>query len=227
MALGTYRNIFCAVRPPGHHCGQVGTTEGASTQGYCIFNNVAIGALHAAKQFPNIFEKIAIVDFDVHHGNGTEEILSNDPRFLFISIHVGEIFPFTGIDGVERAPNVINIPLKFGSGSTEFQTAFDVIIPELKKFHPDLLLLSCGFDGHRNDPTGTIIISLSIFFSKFSSILGALLLTEKDYFQATEKLKDVAQSCCGGKIISVLEGGYNLLSLRRCATEHVIALMKK
>eukprot|EP01114_Cavostelium_apophysatum_P021332 TRINITY_DN7417_c0_g1_i1.p1 TRINITY_DN7417_c0_g1~~TRINITY_DN7417_c0_g1_i1.p1 ORF type:complete len:658 (+),score=156.78 TRINITY_DN7417_c0_g1_i1:79-2052(+) len=206
---GTYRNSFCAVRPPGHHCGKKGHTKAARTQGYCILNNVSIGVAYAFKRYQ--LKKIAVVDFDVHHGNGTEELLSGRTDALFISIHVGDIYPHTGTDEDPHGSNVVNIDLFGGAGSEEFQKAFDDrILPALDKFAPELLVLSSGFDGHKKDPTE-----------------GGLKLDEKDYFDITNKLKRIADKHCGGKIVSVLEGGYHLSSLRKSAREHVVALMMK
>lgn len=205
---GESRHAFCVVRPPGHHCGKNGHAIEASSQGYCILNNVAIGSLYARQKYE--FDRIAIVDFDVHHGNGTEEVLGSCEQFLFISIHVGNIYPFTGKNGMERPFNVMNISLKEGEGSKEFQRAFDKkIIPMLDKYEPQLILLSSGFDGHKEDPT------------------QALNLVENDYFLITEKLKAVANRHCEGRIVSVLEGGYDLKHLRQSAKEHLLSLISK
>lgn len=204
---GEYRHAFCVVRPPGHHCGKSGHAT-ASSQGYCILNNVAIGGLYAKEKYN--LERIAIVDFDVHHGNGTEEVLGSNSNFLFISIHVGNIYPFTGKNGLERPFNVMNISLRQGEGSKKFHKAFDrKIIPMLDKYEPQLLFISAGFDGHKEDPT------------------QALNLLEKDYFLTTEKLKAIANKYCEGKIISVLEGGYDFVSLQQSAKEHLLSLIKK
>ncbi|PRP77994.1 hypothetical protein PROFUN_04118 [Planoprotostelium fungivorum] len=202
------RNTFCAIRPPGHHCGASGHTEGANSQGYCIVNNVVLGALYAKEKYN--YERIAIVDFDVHHGNGTEELLSNKDGFLFVSIHAHDIYPHTGSDNIPRAPNVVNVALEVGDSSEEFHRAFDQkIMPALRSYSPDLLIISAGFDAHKKDPT------------------DGLNLEEQDYFTMTEKLKQIAEEHCGGRIVSVLEGGYHLPSLKRSVREHLISLIKK
>jgi len=206
---GNYRNAFCVIRPPGHHCGVKGHTAEASSQGYCIINNIAVGAFHAVAAYN--YKKIAVVDFDVHHGNGTEEILQNRENFMFVSIHVGEIYPGTGGLDVSRAPNVVNVSLPPGTASHEFRKAFDSqVIPALENYEPEILLLSSGFDGHKRDPTD-----------------DGLRLEEADYSYITERLQYVAEKYCNSKIVSVLEGGYHLPSLRKSAKEHVLGLMKK
>lgn len=208
VSYGNYRNVFCAIRPPGHHCGFYGQTQSSATQGYCILNNVAIGAFYARDIWD--YKRIAVVDFDVHHGNGTEELLQGKENFLFISIHVGDIYPETGKEIEERHNNVLCISLSQDQGSTEFIKAFDEkIIPKLNEFKPDLLITSSGFDGHKRDPT------------------GALKLTEKDFFLITEKLKLVARNYCSERFVSVLEGGYHRPSLRNCVQEHILSLLKK
>eukprot|EP01117_Protostelium_nocturnum_P017091 TRINITY_DN6895_c0_g1_i1.p1 TRINITY_DN6895_c0_g1~~TRINITY_DN6895_c0_g1_i1.p1 ORF type:complete len:675 (-),score=198.09 TRINITY_DN6895_c0_g1_i1:127-2151(-) len=202
------RNGFCAIRPPGHHCGAKGHTDGATSQGYCIVNNVALGALYARNT--HNYQRIAVVDFDVHHGNGTEELLGGKEGFLFISIHAGDIYPRTGYNNIPRESNVVNVGLDVGAGPQVFHTAFDSkIIPALKAYKPDLLLISAGFDAHKRDPT------------------EGLSLEEKDYFIMTEKLKNIAETYCDGRLISVLEGGYHLPSLRKSVREHLISLIKK
>jgi len=209
VTSGAYRSAFCAVRPPGHHCGRKGHTAEASSQGYCIINNVAVGGFYAIQKYN--YKKIAIVDFDVHHGNGTEEIVQNNDKFFFVSIHVGEIYPGTGADDANRANNILNISLASGDGSSEFRSATEKkIIPALDNFKPDLLILSSGFDGHKSDPTD-----------------DGLKLEEADYTYITDKMVAVADRHCGGKIVSVLEGGYDLGALGKCVKEHVVSLLKK
>lgn len=207
VVTGACRNAFCCVRPPGHHCGSVGHTEKAASQGYCIINNVAVAAIYARHKYG--FKKIAVVDFDVHHGNGTEEILGGRDGFMFISIHVGAIYPRTGKEGKPRKPNVVCVSMDSYQGSSKFHSAFDTrIITALEDYKPDFLILSSGFDAHHKDPTEE-----------------GLRLEEKDYFILTEKLKKIAEKYSDGKLVSVLEGGYHLPSLKRCVREHIISLI--
>eukprot|EP01116_Phalansterium_solitarium_P000907 TRINITY_DN10751_c0_g1_i1.p1 TRINITY_DN10751_c0_g1~~TRINITY_DN10751_c0_g1_i1.p1 ORF type:complete len:617 (+),score=121.53 TRINITY_DN10751_c0_g1_i1:108-1958(+) len=209
VVSGECRNVFCAVRPPGHHCGRAGHTAGVMSQGYCILNNIAIGAMHLRNN--HRFKRIAVIDFDVHHGNGTEDILVGKSDFLFCSIHVGSIYPHTGDNDRKRASNVVNISLKSKSGSDIFQREIDnKLLPALHDFKPDFVLISAGFDGHRRDPTDE-----------------GLQLVELDFFDVTEKLKEIANKYAGGRIVSVLEGGYNLFYLKRSVKEHLISLMRK
>lgn len=150
------------------------------------------------------------VDFDVHHGNGTEEILSSNPHILFISIHVGSLYPFTGKKKIQRAFNVVNVSLKNGDDSNTFHRAVDTyVIPALENFKPQLILISAGFDGHKDDPT------------------EGMNLVEEDYFIVTEKIKAVADKWCNGKIVSVLEGGYNLNALQQSTENHLLSLITK
>jgi len=230
VVAGSIRNAFCAIRPPGHHCGEQGHTKMAATQGflpvltkpfsslllsslflfegYCILNNIAIGAVYA--RFKYDFTRIAVVDFDVHHGNGTEEILGGLENFLFASIHVGSIYPKTGRDGLPRKKNVINVSLNPFANSKVFHDAFNSkIISELEKYQPEFLLISAGFDGHKKDPTE-----------------NGMRLVEKDFFLMTDKLREIADRFCEGRMVSALEGGYHLPSLHRCVAEHIVGLMK-
>ena len=214
------RNAFCAVRPPGHHAGRHGQTDGAPSQGFCIINNVAIGAMYAVAAMN--YERVAVVDFDVHHGNGTQDILgSDDPdaqrRFLFVSIHAYDerkyFFPGTGAAG-EGPANVLNVPLRRHSGTAAYLHAFETtIVPRLDAFRPQLLLLSAGFDGHKDDPT------------------RGLRLEAHDYYHITQLLLGVAQRHCSGRVVSVLEGGYDTstktLALVHCVRYHLMALMNQ
>jgi len=210
VTSGVTRTAFCAVRPPGHHCGERGHTAAASTQGYCILNNIAVGALYAQKMHG--YKRIAVVDFDVHAGNGTEEILGGKEGIMFASIHVGSIYPWTGEeDGTVRPPNVINVSLPPGASSKMFHDSFSTrILTAIDKYQPDLIMLSAGFDAHKRDPTE-----------------DGMKLEEKDYFIITEKLKSIANKYASGRIVSALEGGYHLPSLKRSVKEHLIALIKK
>jgi len=196
-----FGNGFCAVRPPGHHA------ERARSMGFCLFNNVALGALHARQAHG--LERIAVVDFDVHHGNGTQDIFFDDPNLFYASTHEFPLYPGTGSaaeSGV--AGNVVNAPLPPGSGSKAFRAALTLrILPALVSFSPQFLFISAGFDAHRSDP------------------LASLQLEESDFAWATEQLCEVAAQTCGRRVVSVLEGGYDLDALARSAAAHVRALM--
>jgi acetoin utilization deacetylase AcuC-like enzyme len=199
---GRLRNAFCAVRPPGHHA------ERARAMGFCLFNNVAVGALHA--RAVHGYRRIAIVDFDVHHGNGTQDIFWSDTDAFYASSHQSPFYPGTG-DSSERglSGNVLNVPLRAGSGSREFRAAYArEILPALQQFAPDFIFLSAGFDAHRDDP------------------LAELELVENDYFWVTQAVCEIARVCCGARVVSVLEGGYDLEALARSAAAHVRALME-
>ena len=198
---GAARNAFCAVRPPGHHA------ERARAMGFCLFNNVAVGAAHARAAWK--IERVAVVDFDVHHGNGTQDLFWEDSALFYASTHQSPLYPGTG-SGSERgiAGNILNVPLRPGDGSPEFRFAFsNAIGPALEAFAPELILISAGFDGHVNDP------------------LAHLGLTDDDYAWVTRFLGAIAERHCGGRIVSVLEGGYNLGALASSTSAHVRELM--
>jgi acetoin utilization deacetylase AcuC-like enzyme len=198
---GEVANAFCGVRPPGHHA------EPSRAMGFCFFNNVAIAAHHARVQHGA--ERVAVVDFDVHHGNGTQTAFWADRTLFYTSTHQMPLFPGTG-DRNETgiAGNIVNAPLRPGSGGSEFQDAFrGRILPELANFAPDLLIISAGFDAHRDDP------------------LASIELVEDDFAWVTYKLAEIAAKHAGGRIVSVLEGGYDLSALARSAGAHVSALM--
>ena len=199
---GKVSNAFVSMRPPGHHA------ETRTPMGFCLFNNVAIAARHAQKVHG--IGRVAIVDFDVHHGNGTQEIFFSDPSVMYASTHQMPLFPGTGAVG-ERGTtdNIVNAPLRSGDGGAHFRDAFESrILPRLRAFGPELLIISAGFDAHTRDP------------------LGNINLLEDDYTWVTKKLMDIADTHCGGKIVSVLEGGYDLEGLARSASAHVMALMR-
>jgi acetoin utilization deacetylase AcuC-like enzyme len=202
VMAGDALNAFCAVRPPGHHA------EPGHAMGFCIFNSVAVGAAHA--QAVHGLERIAIVDFDVHHGNGTQTMTASRPAWFYGSSHQYPFYPGTGT-GREHWPhaNIVNTPLSTGDGSAEFRDAFDrVILPALDTFRPELLMISAGFDAHRRDP------------------LAAIELEDEDFAWVTEALAAVARKHTGGRVISLLEGGYDLTALASSAAAHVRVLMQ-
>jgi acetoin utilization deacetylase AcuC-like enzyme len=195
---GEHATAFCAVRPPGHHA------ESARAMGFCVFNSVAVGAAHALAAHG--LSRVAIVDFDVHHGNGTEEIYSDDDRVLMVSTFQYPLYPYSGVDN--PAPNMVNVPLSAGSGSTEFRDAVTGRwLPALDAFEPELIVISAGFDAHREDP------------------LAGLAFTENDYAWVTRELMEVARRYAGGRIVSSLEGGYALSALGRSAAAHLRELI--
>ncbi len=198
---GTADNAFCPVRPPGHHASQ------AHAMGFCIFNNAAIAARQAQRRHGA--ERVAIVDWDVHHGNGTQDIFWSDPTVLYASTHQSPFYPWTGSAEETGAGNVVNVPLPGGCGSDAFRAAFrDRILPAVELFSPDLVVVSAGFDAHRLDP------------------LGGLDLDQSDFAWATERLLELADRCCGGRLISLLEGGYDIDGLTESTAAHVAALMR-
>jgi acetoin utilization deacetylase AcuC-like enzyme len=201
VAAGKARNGFCAVRPPGHHA------EPDRAMGFCLFNSIAIAARHA--QAVCGLGRVAIVDFDVHHGNGTQAVVEQDPSLFFASSHQFPFYPGTGAASETGLGNVVNAPLSSGSNGAAFRKAFETrILPALDGFAPDLLLVSAGFDAHRADP------------------LGGLELEESDFAWVTSRLMEAAQRHAHGRLISVLEGGYDLQALAGSAAAHVQALMQ-
>jgi len=191
-------NAFCAIRPPGHHA----TRDRAS--GFCFYNNVAVGAAHALAAHG--LERIAVLDIDVHHGNGTEAIFHEDDRVLFCSSYRHPFYPYTPV--VTEHPWIIHTPLKPGNSRGQFRSALtDVWLPALEAFKPQLIFLSAGFDAHQEDD------------------MGGLDFGEDDYQWATLQIMETAERCCHGRFISVLEGGYHLTSLARSVERHLRALM--
>ncbi len=200
VATGTAQNAFCAVRPPGHHA------EPATPMGFCLFNNVAVGALYAREKFG--LTKAAVIDFDVHHGNGTQAMFEVDEDLFYASTHQSPLYPGTGAANETGVGNIVNVPLDPGADGAQFRKAYErVILPSLSAFDPDILFISAGFDAHGDDP------------------LAGLNLTEADYVWVTKELMEVAQNACDGRIVSTLEGGYDLGALARSASAHVATLM--
>ena len=194
---GKAENAFCAVRPPGHHA------ERGRAMGFCIINSVAVAAAHALEHHG--LERVAIIDFDVHHGNGTEEIFRDDERVLMVSTFQHPFYPYSGTEG--RSERMVNIPLAARSGGKEFRAAVEMHwLPALEAFQPQMLFISAGFDAHREDD------------------LAMLNFVEADYAWVTEKLMAVAAKHAGGRIVSLLEGGYSLSALGRSAAVHVKGL---
>ncbi|MEZ5816675.1 MAG: histone deacetylase family protein [Hyphomicrobiaceae bacterium] len=200
VMTGRAANAFCQVRPPGHHA------ERARAMGFCVFNSIAIAAMYARKAHG--VERVAVVDFDVHHGNGTQDIFWNDKDLFFASTHQMPLYPGTGALSETGVGNIWNAPLRPGDGGEPFRDAFETrILPALRDFAPDLILISAGFDAHRDDP------------------LANLELVEGDYAWATQVLVEEANRQTGGRVVSLLEGGYNLAALARSVAVHVKVLM--
>jgi len=189
--------VFCAVRPPGHHACV------ARPMGFCIFNNVAVAARHAIAEHG--VERVAIIDFDVHHGNGTEDIFSDDGRVLMASTFQHPFYPYSGTE--DPAPNMVNVPLRAGAGSREFRAAVtQAWLPALDEFAPQLIVFSAGFDAHAEDD------------------MAMLRFTDADYGWVTAQMKAIAERHAEGRMVSMLEGGYSLPALGRSAVQHIRAL---
>ena len=194
---GKAKNAFCCVRPPGHHAGK------SNSAGFCIFNHVAVGVAHAMAQY-NI-KRVAIIDFDVHHGDGTEDIFKDNPNVMLCSTFQHPFYPHRGAD--TRSKNMINLPLPAKANGEDFKKVFIAEIePALTAFKPELIYISAGFDAHANDP------------------LADLALTTQDYAWMTEFIKKIVNNCCAGRVISSLEGGYHLSSLAESALAHINSL---
>jgi acetoin utilization deacetylase AcuC-like enzyme len=195
-------NVFCAMRPPGHH------TERARPMGFCIFNQAAIAARYAQKKHG--LGRVAVMDFDVHHGNGTQDIFWSDPTLMYCSTHQMPLYPGTGAV-TERGDhdNIVNAPLRPGDGGEQFRAAMEErILPRLSAFGPELIIISAGFDAHARDP------------------LANLQFTDADFGWATRKIMEVADKRAQGRVVSVLEGGYDLEGLSQSTAAHVVALMR-
>ena len=196
-----FKNAFCSVRPPGHHCNQ------NKAAGFCILNNIAIGAKYLIKKYK--YKKIAIIDFDVHHGNGTQDIFYQNENVLFISTHQYPYYPGTGSDKEKgKFNNIYNIPLPAGTNSRQYLDAFDFALKKLKEFRPEFVLISAGFDGHISDP------------------LAQFKLQTEDYYVITKRILETSKKFCNGKVVSILEGGYDLDALRDSTKRHVDALIE-
>ena len=190
---------FCVVRPPGHHA------EPERAMGFCLLNNIAIGAMHALEN--TAVKRVAIIDFDVHHGNGTQAVFEQNPDVMFISSHQQPLYPGTGHIEETGCGNILNLPLAPGNGSTEFRKAWRTLgLPAVHSFAPDLVLVSAGFDAHIRDP------------------LAQLELEDDDYRWITEEICDLASDCCEGRVASILEGGYDMQALASASRTHVMAL---
>ena len=201
VMAGEAGNAFCAVRPPGHHA------EPMRAMGFCLFNNVAIGALHAMRAHG--LNRVAVMDFDVHHGNGTQALFEHEAELFYASTHQSPLYPGTG-SAFERgiAGNIVNAPLSPGAGSDAFRDAMRLrVLPAMKAFGPEMVFVSAGFDAHASDP------------------LAQLSLTAEDFAWATRELCGLAGEVCGGRLVSTLEGGYDLAALAASSAAHVRALM--
>jgi acetoin utilization deacetylase AcuC-like enzyme len=201
VVTGDISNAFCAVRPPGHHA------EPETAMGFCLFNNVAVGALHA--RAAHGLKRIAVVDFDVHHGNGTEAMFAPDADLVYASTHQSPLYPGTGSAAFTGSShNIVNVPIRPGGGGAELRAAFDAkILPAIDAFKPEMILISAGFDAHESDP------------------LANLRFTDEDFAWATDVLLKAAGRHCAGRVVSTLEGGYDLDALASSAAAHVSALM--
>ncbi len=196
-----FDNCFCAVRPPGHHA------EKDRAMGFCIYNNVAVGAYYLLKKYN--YNKVAIIDFDVHHGNGTQNIFYDNKNVLYLSTHQYPYYPGSGSDREKgKFNNIFNIPLPAGTNSEEYLNAYEFVLKKIKEFKPEFILFSAGFDAHKDDP------------------LAQLQLTSKDFYELTKRTLVLAKSFCDGKVVSVLEGGYDLSALKESTEMHINALLE-
>ncbi len=196
-----YKNAFCCVRPPGHHA------EKEKAMGFCIYNNVAVGANYLIKKYG--YKKIAIIDFDVHHGNGTQDIFFDNKNVLYVSTHQYPYYPGSGSEKeVGKYNNILNIPLKAGTTGDEYLNAYENVLKKIQEFKPEFLLFSAGFDAHDNDP------------------LAQLKLNSEDFYLITQRTLQISKSFCNGNVVSILEGGYDLKALQESTQRHVDALME-
>ena len=196
-----FKNAFCAVRPPGHHA------KKEKAMGFCIYNNVAVGANYLIKKYK--YNKVAIIDFDVHHGNGTQDIFYNNEKVLYISTHQYPYYPGTGSEKDKgKFNNIFNIQLEAGTASREYLNAYEYVLKKLKEFKPEFLLFSAGFDAHIDDP------------------LAQLKLNSEDFYLLTKRTLEFSRSFCKGNVVSILEGGYDLKALQNSTQRHVDALIE-
>ena len=196
-----FKNAFCAVRPPGHHA------EKEKAMGFCIYNNVAVGANYLIEKYK--YKKIAIIDFDVHHGNGTQDIFYDNKNVLFISTHQYPYYPGTGSENEKgKFNNVLNIPLEAGTSAEKYLNAYENVLNKVREFKPEFLLFSAGFDAHIDDP------------------LAQLQLSSEDFYKITKRTLEISKSFCNGNVVSILEGGYDLKALQESTKRHVDALIE-
>ena len=196
-----FKNAFCAVRPPGHHA------EKGKAMGFCIYNNVAVGANYLIEKYK--YKKIAIIDFDVHHGNGTQDIFYDNEKVLYVSTHQYPYYPGSGSNKENgKFNNVLNIPLEAGTTSEVYLNAYENVLTKIKQFKPEFLLFSAGFDAHVDDP------------------LAQIRLSTEDFYKITKRTLEYSKSFCNGRVVSILEGGYDLKALQNSTQRHVDALIE-
>ena len=196
-----FKNAFCAVRPPGHHA------EKNKAMGFCIFNNVAVGANYLINKYQ--LNKVAIIDFDVHHGKGTQDIFHDNEKVLYISTHQFPFYPGSGTEQEKgKYNNIFNIPLPAGTTSEEYLNAYEFVLKKIEEFKPEFILLSAGFDAHKDDP------------------LAQFQLESSDFYEITKRTLELSKLHCNGKVVSILEGGYDLNALKESTEMHVNALME-
>ena len=196
-----FKNAFCAVRPPGHHA------EKEKAMGFCIFNNVAVGANYLIEKYK--YNKIAIIDFDVHHGNGTQDIFYDNEKVLFISTHQYPYYPGSGSEKEKgNFNNVLNTPLEAGTSAVKYLNAYENVLNKVREFKPEFLLFSAGFDAHIDDP------------------LAQLQLSSEDFYKITKRTLEISKPFCNGNVVSILEGGYDLKALQESTKRHVDALIE-
>ena len=196
-----FKNAFCAVRPPGHHA------EKNKAMGFCIYNNVAVGAHHLLEKYK--LNKVVIIDFDVHHGNGTQDIFYDNSKVLYISTHQYPYYPGSGTEQEKgKYNNIFNIPLPAGTTSEKYLNAYEFVLKKVKEFRPEFILFSAGFDAHKDDP------------------LAQFELNSKDFYDLTKRTLELSKLYCHGKVVSILEGGYDLNALQESSEMHVNALIE-
>ena len=196
-----FKNAFCCVRPPGHHA------EKEKAMGFCIYNNVAVGANYLINKYK--YKKIAIIDFDVHHGNGTQDIFYDKKNVLYVSTHQYPFYPGSGSEKeAGKYNNVLNIPLKAGTTGNEYLNAYESVLNKIQEFRPEYVLFSAGFDAHNDDP------------------LAQLKLDSEDFYLITKRTLEISKSFCNGNVVSILEGGYDLQALQKSTQRHVDALIE-